>query len=122
MKLTAEQRLSRAHLKIVNHIKHCAIGGVVMFGKTRIDETFPTAATNGYETRYGRAFVDDLDEPELRFLVLHENYHKAFRHLTTWLHLYRDDPELANIACDHVINLKLLDLDSGEGFLKMPVK
>lgn len=122
MKLTAEQRLSRAHLKIVNHIKHCAIGGVVMFGKTSIDETFPTAATNGYETRYGRAFVDDLDEPELRFIVLHENYHKAFRHLTTWLHLYKEDPQLANIACDHVINLKLLDLDNGEGFIKMPVK
>jgi predicted metal-dependent peptidase len=55
-------------------------------------------------------------------LVLHENYHKAFRHLTTWLHLYKEDPELANIACDHVINLKLLDLDNDEGFIKMPVK
>jgi hypothetical protein len=109
MKLTEEQRLSRAHLKIVNQIKHCAIGGVVVFGKTSIDERFPTAYTDGFTTKYGRKFVANMDEPELRFVVLHENYHKAFRHLTTWKHLYKEDPKLANIACDHVINLKLLD-------------
>ena len=122
MKLTEEQRLSRAHLKIVNHIKHCAIGGVVVFGKTSIDERFPTAYTDGFTTKYGRKFVANMDEPELRFVVLHENYHKAFRHLTTWKHLYKEDPKLANIACDHVINLKLLDIDAGEGFIKMPSK
>jgi predicted metal-dependent peptidase len=122
MKLTAEQRLSRAHFQVVNHVKHCAIGGVVMFGQTSIDETFPTAYTDGFVTKYGRTFVGNMDDPELRFVVLHENYHKAFRHLTTWMHLYKDDPELANIACDHVINLKLIDLDAGEGFIKMPSK
>lgn len=122
MKLTAEQRLSRAHLKIVNHIKHCAIGGVVMFGKTGIDENFPTAYTDGFNTKYGRKFVDDLNDPELRFLVLHENYHKAFRHLTTWKHLHNDDAQLANIACDHVINLRLTELDNNEGFITMPQK
>jgi len=122
MKLTEEQRLSRAHLKIVNHIKHCAIGGVVMFGKTSIDENFPTAYTDGFTTKYGRKFVNDLNEPELRFLVLHENYHKAFRHLTTWKHLHKENASVANQACDHVINLKLLDIDNGEGFIKMPVK
>jgi len=120
MKLTAEQRLSRAHLRIVNHIKHCAISGVVMFGKTMVDEHTPTACTDGFTVKYGRKFIEDLNEAELRFLVLHENYHKAFRHLTTWRHLYKEDPQLANIACDHVINLKLTDIDSGEGFIQMP--
>lgn len=122
MKLTAEQRLSRAHLRIVNHIKHCAIGGVVMFGKTMVDEHTPTACTDGFTVKYGRKFIEDLNEAELRFLVLHENYHKAFRHMTTWRHLYKEDPQLANEACDHVINLKLTHIDNGEGFIKMPEK
>jgi len=58
----------------------------------------------------------------MRFLVLHENYHKAFRHMTTWRHIYKEDPQLANEACDHVINLKLTHIDNGEGFIKMPEK
>ena len=120
MKLTVEQRLQRAHLHVVNHIKHCAVGGVVMFGKTSVVDDFPTACTDGFNTRYGRGFIETLDEPELRFLVLHENYHKAFRHLSTWRHIYKENPRVANMACDYVINLRLQDLDGGEGFIKMP--
>jgi len=120
MKLTVEQRLQRAHLHVVNHIKHCAVGGVVMFGKTSVVDDFPTACTDGFNTQYGRGFIETLDEPELRFLVLHENYHKAFRHLSTWRHIYKENPRVANMACDYVINLRLQDLDGGEGFIKMP--
>ena len=120
MKLTVEQRLQRAHLHVVNHIKHCAVGGVVMFGKTSVVDDFPTACTDGFNTQYGRRFIETLDEPELRFLVLHENYHKAFRHLSTWRHIYKENPRVANMACDYVINLRLQDLDGGEGFIKMP--
>ena len=122
MKLTAEQRLTRAHLRIVNHIKHCAIGGVVMFGQTEVVDNIPTARTNGFRVEYGRKFIDAMTDAELRFIVLHENYHKAFRHLTTWRHLHKEDPELANEACDHVINLKLTAIDAGDGFIKMPEK
>jgi predicted metal-dependent peptidase len=120
MKLTVEQRLQRAHLHVVNHIKHCAVGGVVMFGRTSVVDDFPTACTDGFNTQYGRGFIETLDEPELRFLVLHENYHKAFRHLSTWRHIYKENPKVANMACDYVINLRLQDLDGGEGFIKMP--
>lgn len=122
MKLTAEQRLTRAHLRIVNHIKHCAIGGVVMFGQTEVVDNIPTARTNGFRVEYGRKFIDAMTDAELRFIVLHENYHKAFRHITTWRHLYKEDPELANEACDHVINLKLTAIDAGDGFIEMPEK
>ena len=63
--------------------------------------------TNGRDEVYGRAFVDMLNDAELRFLVLHEVYHKLYRHLTTWRHLYDENGRLANVACDHVINLKI---------------
>lgn len=118
--MTLEQRLQKANFKVINHIKYCAIGGVVMYGKTTIDDNFPTAATDGRNVTYGRKFIEGLSDPELRFLILHENYHKAFRHLSTWRHLYKKNPQLANVACDHVINIALKDLDDNEGFIKMP--
>jgi predicted metal-dependent peptidase len=53
-------------------------------------------------------------------VVLHENLHKAFRHLTTWKKLHDENHRLANAACDYVINLKLKDLDPSERTISMP--
>jgi predicted metal-dependent peptidase len=61
-----------------------------------------------------------LKEPELNFVVLHENLHKAYRHLTTWKKLHDENHRLANAACDYVINLKLKDLDPSERVIAMP--
>jgi predicted metal-dependent peptidase len=49
---------------------------------------------------------------------LHESYHKLYRHLITWKHLHDDDAQLANISCDYVINIKLVD-DNKDGFATM---
>jgi predicted metal-dependent peptidase len=68
---------------------------------------------------YGRGFVESLSDAELRFLVLHECYHKLYRHLITWRHLYDKNAQLANHACDYVINIKLAD-DNADGFAVMP--
>lgn len=120
--LTTEQRLQKNNFRVINHIKHCAVGGVVMFGKTSIDDATPTAYTDGKNVVYGRKFIEGLTDPQMRFLILHENYHKALRHLSLWKHLYKKNPQLANIACDHVINLQLIDIDGGEKFIEMPPK
>ena len=92
-----------------------------MIGDRRIDddaENCPTAYTNGKDERYGRAFVAKLNDAELRFLVLHECYHKLYRHLTTWQWMYQEHPQAANMACDYVINIKLVD-DNKDGFATM---
>jgi len=52
--------------------------------------------------------------------VLHENYHKLYRHLTTWQHLNKIDPDLANRAMDYVINIKIMDEYGQDGWVKMP--
>jgi predicted metal-dependent peptidase len=100
--------------------KYTALAGVLMIGNRNIvdDPTIPTACTNGRDEMYGRELVKQLNDAELRFLVLHEVYHKLFRHLTTWLHLYKQDAHLANVACDHVINIKIID-DNADGFAAM---
>ena len=66
-----------------------------------------TAATNGRDAVYGISFVDSLTDKELAFLVMHENMHKCYRHLTTWRALYDIDRALSNQACDYVINIQL---------------
>ena len=116
--LTTEQRLSKAVVDIMGNPKYVALAGILMIGDKRICDTTPTAYTNGRDEVYGREFVDKLNDAELRFLILHECYHKLYRHLTTWNHLYRENPQLANVACDFVINIKIVD-DNKDKFATM---
>lgn len=118
--LTEEQRLTKAVVSIMGNPKYTALAGVLMIGDRRVvdDPSVPTACTNGRDEMYGREFVKQLNDAELRFLVLHEVYHKLFRHLTTWRHLYNQDAHLANVACDHVINIKIVD-DNKDHFASM---
>jgi len=113
VKLTAEQRLQKAAIDIMACPKYMALSGVLLIGKRSIVEAdhprIQTAATNGKDEFYNRAFVNSLRDAELRFLVLHEIYHKLYRHLTTWRWMYDADARLANMACDYVINVQLVD-------------
>jgi predicted metal-dependent peptidase len=120
MKLNAEQRVQKAHVWLMAQPQYCLYSGIFMFGKTSIEENVPTACTNGRDTMYGRAFVDKQKDPELRGLVLHENLHKAFRHLTTWKDLKEKNGKLANMACDYVINLMIVDSDPEGKEVRLP--
>ena len=117
--LTTEQRLSKAVVDIMGNPKYVALAGILMIGERTVSDDIPTACTDGVNEIYGRKFTDSLTDAQLRFVVLHENYHKLYRHLITWRHLYDEDPQLANIACDYVINLKIYD-DNKDGFATMP--
>lgn len=119
-KLTVEQRVQRAHVWLMNQPKYCLFSGVFMLGKTSVEDDIPTACTDGRDTKYGRAFMSKLPEAEVRAVVLHENLHKAFRHLTTWRHLYKESAVLANMACDYVINLMIYDSDVEGSKVKLP--
>jgi len=117
--LTADERLSKSIVAIMGNPKYTALAGVLMLGEKTIDEDCPTACTNGRDEKYGREFVEGLTDAELRGLVLHENYHKLYSHLTTWRHLYNINAQLANVACDYVINIKIMD-DNKDGFATLP--
>mgnify|MGYP003333785647 FL=1 len=119
-KLPAEKRLELVHVSLMREKQFAFFAGLFMVGKTTIVEGFPTAGTNGRDAWYGREFVDGLTDKELAFLVLHENMHKCYRHLTTWRNLYEKNRSLANSACDYVINIQLKDMDAHERFIAMP--
>lgn len=119
--LTTEQRLQKAVIDIMANQKYVALAGILMIGNRTVEDDerkCPTAYTNGKDEVYGRAFVEKLNDAELRFLVLHECYHKLYRHLTTWRWMYDEHPQAANAACDFVINVKLVD-DNADGFATM---
>lgn len=115
-----ERRLSKVKIAIMRNPKFALWSGLMTVGKTRVSDDIPTACTNGRDETYGREFIKRLDDKELAFVVLHEVLHKAYRHLFTWRKLYDEDPQLANMACDYVINLQLLDMDKERSVLAMP--
>jgi predicted metal-dependent peptidase len=100
--------------------KYIALAGVLMIGDREVKEGVPTAYTNGRDEIYGAEFISDMPDAELRGLVLHECYHKLYRHLITWRHLYDTNPTLANMACDYVINIKIYDDNKQDRFAMLP--
>jgi predicted metal-dependent peptidase len=115
-----ERKVQKAKITLMRDPRFALWSGILMVGRTSVSDDIPTACTNGRDEKYGRKFVADLKEPELNFVVLHENLHKAFRHLTTWKKLHDENHQLANAACDYVINLKLKDIDPSERTIAMP--
>lgn len=119
-KITEERKLQKVKITLLRNPKVALLSGILMVGKTFICDKTPTARTNGRDEWYGRGFVKKLKEKELAFVVMHEASHKMYRHLTTWKKLHDEDHNLANMACDYVVNLMLKNLDPVEAFMAMP--
>lgn len=118
--MRAEERILSAHIALMQDIRTVAYSGIIMVGKTNVSDDESTARTNGRDVIYGRQFIDSLSDPEVRALVIHEAKHKMYQHLIIWKKLYEEDADLANRACDYVINLEIQDLDRTGKLLKLP--
>lgn len=118
--MNEERKLQKAKISLMRSPKFALLSGILMVGRTTVEDNIPTAMTNGRDDRFGRAFVKKLSDKELNFVVAHEAAHKMFRHLTTWTKLHDENHRLANAACDYVINLMLRDLDPSEQVIAMP--
>jgi predicted metal-dependent peptidase len=118
----AEQRIERIHVQLMKHQNFCLFAGLFMIGKVEVrDKTSSgTAQTNGVDVVYDRGFVDSLNDKQLAFLILHENMHKAYRHLVVWQPLRKKNAQLANMACDYVINLQIHDYDPDNNMTDFP--
>ena len=122
--LTAERKLKKAKIDVMRStlpgLRLWA--GVMSIGKTSIDESgrTPTAYTNGRDEVYGIDFIDRLPVQQLSFVCLHEAMHKGLRHLTTWRKLFEENQQLANIACDYVVNRMIVAADPTESVVQFP--
>jgi len=121
MALTAEQRIERAHIDLMKSPQFVAYSGILMIGEAKVKDDVPTACTNGKDVYFGREFVESLNDADLRGVILHEAKHKMYRHLLTWKHLNKQDPQRANMACDYVINIEIVDEGkASNGFVTLP--
>lgn len=121
MKMTPLQRIERAHVSLIRDAEFMWLSGIIVMGNNTVTtEPGITARTDGANVEYGESFIANLSDAELMGLVLHEKLHCAFKHLTTWRSLYDDDAQLANMACDFVINLMIADRTAKDGFVRLP--
>ena len=118
--LTPQQRLSKNAIAIWEHPKYTSIAGTLMIGERTVDFTIPTACTNGRDEWYSAELIENLNDPELRFVILHENRHKISRHLKIYKTLSEINCRVANMAMDLVINLEITDENKDDNFAVMP--
>ena len=89
----------------------CMFAGVLSVGKVNFTDDIPTAATNGRDVMYNTDFIKTLDDKELNFVVLHEALHKVYQHMHLWKKLWKENPMLANMAADYVVNYAIYEAD-----------
>ena len=97
--------------------------GVMMLGETTFTDEIPTACTNGRDEKYNLDFwFDEVANTRkgLGFGQVHENFHKVAKHMTVYQNLYKEDPALANMACDYWINGRIIKADPDGLIVEMP--
>lgn len=97
------RRLLLSRLRLLN--THGFYGLLLMHMIYSIDENAPTAYTDGVRIAFGPAFLDDLSDSELDFVMMHEVLHVVLQHCMRGEEL---DRERFNIACDIVVNSNIL--------------
>jgi predicted metal-dependent peptidase len=93
------RRLAKAKTSLI--LEHPFVGTIALNMPFILDESVPTAATNGKYVKFNPNFIDPLCDEQLKFLVAHECFHPMFEHN------YRRGertPGRWNRACDYVIN------------------
>lgn len=120
MALTSEQRVTKSHIAIMRSKQFCMFAGVLSVGKVNFTEDLPTAATNGRDVMYNPKFIDTLNDKELNYVVLHEALHKVYQHMHLWKKLWKENPMLANMAADYVVNYAIYEADADSEIAKRP--
>lgn len=121
-KMTLNQRIQAANIDCMRHPKFALLSGVIMMGKSEVTDNLPTAATNGRDKLYGADFITPLNRKQLRYLVLHENFHVALKHCVLYKDIKKKWARKVNKAQDYVINGLIEEMDPGFTFVERPSK
>lgn len=105
-KAAADKALSRAKIALMQAPNSAFFTTVCFSMRHRFDSRIGTAGTDGLNVWYGPDFFLALSTEEQVFVVLHETLHIAYLHRSR---MGSRDKMLWNIACDHVINLQLVE-------------
>lgn len=125
---TDEIELKRAHITLMRSKPTAMYAGIMMMGKSEIvDNPNITAYTDGVNKIYGREFFNSpaVKTPaKKRGLVLHENLHVALKHVPRGKRMFKENPQLAGMAADFVVNDIIVNikdtLANGEKLVELP--
>ena len=104
MATSQETRLKKAHVALLKHPETALYSGVILMGKSSVDDEKFTAYTDGFNKRYSREFISKLSDEELRGIVMHENLHVALKHMQRFTNEFKANPHLTNVSADYVVN------------------
>lgn len=110
------QRLLLARIRILN--RHSFYGLLLINTKFGLDLNCNTAYTDGNRICFSPKFMDELNDNELEFVLMHEILHIVLRHCKRSKDL---NNFIFNIACDIVVNSNILksnDMDINSITLK----
>ncbi|MBQ7837907.1 MAG: hypothetical protein IJ395_04720 [Clostridia bacterium] len=85
-------------------------GLLLMHMVLTIDEECETAATDGVRIYFGPDFLENLTDPQIDIVMMHEILHVALQHCSRSGDF---EPEKFNIACDIVVNSIILESMGG---------
>lgn len=98
------KRLQQARLSIMAKYPFYAM--LLMHMKFALDLTCETAYTNGNLIAFNPDFMNNISDPELEFVLMHEVLHAALRH--PYRHQADYKSEAFDQACDIVVNSNIL--------------
>lgn len=121
--LNLYDRIVAVHTDYMRHPNFCILGGVTQIGEVHILDDVPTASTNGVHVWYGSRFIAGMSRKQVRYLVGHENLHKALHHCSLYTTIAEMYPREYPMAIDYVVNWTLESMDDGpEKFLERPTE
>jgi len=119
-RMTMQQKLTAAAIDVMYHKEFTLLSGILMMGRAELTPDIPTACTDGLNCMYGTEFMATQNRAQWRWIVLHENFHKALHHCVDYGDLMERFGMLCNIAQDFVINAMIDEIDPTQEFAKQP--
>lgn len=98
------QRLQAIRVKMLREQPFYAV--LLMHLRFALDEATPTLYTDGERIAFNPYFVDELDDFQLQFVLMHEILHVALGHCTSEEKDFNH--KAYNIACDIVVNSNIM--------------
>jgi len=118
--MTTERRFKAIRVNVMRSKQFVQLTPLMMYGDVHIDDETPTACTDGVNEWYGRQWLEANSDKVVAFGIVHENVHKAGRHLVHYAPLWDINPKLAAEAMDYWNNLSILRADPKGEVVEMP--
>jgi predicted metal-dependent peptidase len=121
-----ETLIKRGHIALMKHPETALFSGVMLMGNTEVVDADFTAYTDGVNKKYSRSFLETINsESKRRGLILHENLHVALKHVVYGKGMFLENPKMANLAADFVVNDVIMNIKgivagSHEPIVEMP--